>query len=74
MNALSLTELLKLSPAERMQLAQDLWDSIPEAEGPPLSEDQVREIERRLAAHDVDPDSAISWEQVRERLRTRFQA
>jgi len=55
----------KLSVAERIELVQDLWDSIAaEAETHPLTETQRREIDRRLAAHEANPDAAISWEQV----------
>jgi putative addiction module component (TIGR02574 family) len=64
------SELFRLSVAERIQLAEDLWDSVaaePEAL-PELSEEQKREIERRLAEHDQDPSSARPWEEVRARL------
>ena len=65
-----LQELLQLSPSERIELAQDLWDSIAEEDLPPLTAEQEREIERRLAEHDKDPSRASSWEDVRERIRT----
>jgi putative addiction module component (TIGR02574 family) len=63
-------ELLKLSPAERIQLAEDLWDSVAaHPEGlPPMSEAERREIDRRLAEHEAAPESAIPWEEVRKRL------
>ena len=67
-------ELLKLSPAERIQLAEDLWDSVaaqPESL-PALSDDQRREIERRVAEHTRDPSSALTWEEVRARLWSRL--
>ena len=71
----SLSELLKLSEAERTQLAQDLWDSIPAAsEALPLSAEQLEELEGRLAEHRADPASAISAEEARARLRERFGA
>jgi putative addiction module component (TIGR02574 family) len=73
MNKTSLADLLMLSPAERLQLAQDLWDSLPE-EAVPLTEEQVRELERRLADHDANPGAAIPWDEVRDRLRARFGA
>ena len=73
MNKTSLADLLTLSPAERLQLAQDLWDSLPE-EAVPLTEEQLRELERRLADHDANPGAAIPWAEVRDRLRTRFGA
>jgi len=37
-----LSELLELSPAERIQLAQDLWDSIEPEEMPPLTADKSK--------------------------------
>ena len=75
MPMISLADLLKLSPAERIQLAQDLWDSIlEESEALPLTEEQRREFERRLAAHDQDPSSALPHDQVRSRLQARFGA
>ncbi|WP_236234920.1 addiction module protein, partial [Pseudomonas tohonis] len=43
--------LLKLPPAERIQLAEDLWDSVaahPE-NLPPLTDEERREIDQRLA-------------------------
>lgn len=75
MSTTPLSELLKLSEAERIQLAQDLWDSIPVRSGAlPLDEDQLREMERRVAEHQADPASAIPWEDARTRLRERFGA
>ena len=69
-----LSELFKLSVAERIHLAQDLWDSVaaePERM-PPLSQAQKNEIDRRLADHAADPFSAESWEAVRARLWSRI--
>lgn len=75
MSTTPLSELLKLSEAERIQLAQDLWDSIPSrSTALPLDEDQLREMERRMAEHQADPASAIPWEQARARLHERFGA
>ena len=75
MSTLPLSELLKLSEAERIQLAQDLWDSIPaESEALPVTQEQREEWDRRLAEHMSDPASAIPWEQARQSLRDRFGA
>jgi putative addiction module component (TIGR02574 family) len=74
MNKPLLMELFQLSPAERIQLAEDLWDSVaaaPEAM-PPLTEAQRAEIDRRLAGHVVDPASAVIWDDVRARLWSRL--
>lgn len=75
MATIPFSELLKLSPAERIQLAQDLWDSITEEpEALPLTDKQRQELDRRLAEHERDPSSALSWEEARARLRQRFGA
>jgi putative addiction module component (TIGR02574 family) len=69
----SIADLLHLSVAERIQLVEDLWNSIAaEADGLPLTEAQRQEIDRRLAEHARDPQSAIPWEEVRVRLLERF--
>lgn len=75
MSTLSRSELLKLSEAERIQLAQDLWDSIPaESSVLGLSEEQRQELDRRLAEHEADPASATTWKELRARLLQRFGA
>jgi putative addiction module component (TIGR02574 family) len=71
MNDVLLVELLKLTPAERIQLAQDLWDSIATEDMPPLAAEQIEEIDRRLAEHARDPSRALPWEEVRARLWAR---
>ncbi|MEJ2378648.1 MAG: addiction module protein [Pseudolabrys sp.] len=67
-----LKELLQLPPAERVEIAQELWDSVDEAELPRLTPEQMREVERRIAEHERDRSRAIPWEEVRERLWPRF--
>lgn len=69
-----IAELLKLSPAERIQLAEDLWDSVAAQPDllPALSDDQRQEIERRVAEHMRNPSSALRWEDVRTRLWSRL--
>lgn len=59
-----------LSIAERIQLVEDIWDSIaadaPESVG--LTNAQREELRRRVATHDADPSSAVSWSAVRAEL------
>jgi putative addiction module component (TIGR02574 family) len=60
----------RLSIAERLQLVEDIWDSIAE-ESPdavPLTEAQRAELDRREAEHQRDPAAAVPWEQVRAEL------
>lgn len=61
-----------LSVAERLALVEEIWESISdEPSAVPVSEDQLTEARRRLAAHDAEPSSAIPWDQAEKRLRTR---
>jgi putative addiction module component (TIGR02574 family) len=63
----------KLSIAERIQLAEDLWDSIPpEGVEVPLTDAQRAELDRRLRDLEQDPDAGESWEIVRARLYDRL--
>jgi putative addiction module component (TIGR02574 family) len=59
-----------LSVSERIQLVEDIWDSIV-AENPEsvqLTSLQRAELNRRLDAHDSDPSSAVAWDEVRSEL------
>jgi len=67
-----LGELLELSPAERIQLAEDLWDSIEPDEMPTLTTEQKQETERRYAEHIRNPARASKWEDVKARLLARY--
>ncbi|MCA1790712.1 MAG: addiction module protein [Thioalkalivibrio sp.] len=59
-------ELLHLSIDEKIQLIDDLWESVAaDPEGFVLSEAQRKEVRGRLEEHRADPGSAIPWEQVR---------
>jgi putative addiction module component (TIGR02574 family) len=66
------SELMKLTPAERIELAQDLWDSIAQNELPPLTDDEKEELDRRYAEHLRDPSTAITWEELKARLASRL--
>ena len=59
MNALR-EELFKLSAAERMELVEDLWDSIAaEGEPWPLTDAQREDLERRVRELDQHPELAL---------------
>jgi len=61
-----------LSIAERLQLVEDIWDSIAQdATALPLTPEQEAELDRRWAEHARDPSSAIPWGQVRDELYRR---
>ncbi|MCZ6756202.1 MAG: addiction module protein [Gemmatimonadetes bacterium] len=62
-----LLDFSRLSVNERLQLAEDLWDSIDD-EQIPIPDWHREELDRRLAAFQADPESGIQWEELRERL------
>jgi len=73
MNKVLRDQVLQLPPEERLELAYDLLESLPDADDDfELTDEQKAEIDRRIAEHERDPGSAIPWEVVRERLRAKY--
>ncbi len=64
------SELFKLGRAERIQLVEDLWDSIAQEEGdlavPDWKRDELRRRKERFLKH---PSSGRTWDQVKQRAR-----
>lgn len=59
----------KLPVSERIQLVEDIWDSIAEDSAPfRLSDEDCEELRQRMAAHVSDPASSLPWNEVREAL------
>jgi len=55
-----LLDLSYLSPDEKVQLAEELWDSLAEGELE-LTEAQGQELDRRLDAYRSDGDPGTPW-------------
>ena len=58
---------------DRLQLVEDIWDSIAEEanarpDALPLSDAQRAELRRRAADADANPDEGVPWESVRDEL------
>ena len=67
--AVNLSEILQLPVEERIRLVESIWDSIAECpEALELTDDMKRELDRRLADLEENPDSGIPWEQVKAKL------
>jgi putative addiction module component (TIGR02574 family) len=71
MNKALLKELLELPPDERLEIAEQLWDSIPPQDFPPLTDEQKQELDRRYEAMIRDPGRG-SWEDARARLWAKY--
>jgi putative addiction module component (TIGR02574 family) len=61
----------RLTVGERLELIEQLWDSLRRGAGElPLNDAERAEIERRRAEHRADPGAAVDWERVRADLLT----
>ena len=70
MNKARAAELLELSVSERIQLVEDVWDSIAAVpDAVPLTEPQKEELDRRLDSYHQNPDAGSPWEFVKERIQ-----
>lgn len=62
-------EAKKMSVAERIILAQELWDSIVvDQENIELTKGEQDELERRLSEYQSSPDEGSSWSEVKARI------
>jgi putative addiction module component (TIGR02574 family) len=67
------TSIFDLSPAEKLELVEDLWDDLAATpEAVPVHEWQKQELARRRAGLLRNPASALSWEDVKQRVRARY--
>lgn len=63
----ALQELETLSVAERMQLVEDLWDSIARCNANlPVPEWQKDELAHRKERYRLNPNSGETWDQVKQ--------
>lgn len=62
-------DLAQLSLAERIQLVEDLWDTIAATpEAIPVTDAQKAELDRRLARYQSSPADGRSWAEVKAAL------
>jgi putative addiction module component (TIGR02574 family) len=66
----SMAEIRELSISERIQLVEDIWDSIAATpDEPALTDAQRTELDRRLEAYYRNPNDVVSWEDVKNKIR-----
>ena len=64
-----IAEILQLSVAEKVQIIEDIWDSIANTpEELPLSESEKQELDKRLESYNQNPDEGIEWETLKRNL------
>ncbi len=72
MKKITATDTLELSIPERIQLVEDVWDTIAtEAAAVELTEDEKKIIDKRLEAYHKNPDLGSPWEDVYKRILNR---
>ena len=61
-----------LSPAEKLQLVEDLWDDLAsDPSAVPVHSWQIEELARRKANLLKNPAAGSSWEDAKKRIRRR---
>jgi putative addiction module component (TIGR02574 family) len=60
-----LADASQLPLAERIQLMEALWDTVPDDSLPPLSKEWLAEIQRRSAEYDSGAVRTVPWEEIR---------
>ena len=69
MSKFSAADVLELPVSERLQLVEDIWNTIAEApEALELTEDDKRLIDARLEAFHRNPNSGSPWSEVYTRI------
>lgn len=62
-------EIRSLPVPYRLDLVEQIWDSIAEdQEQFELTDEQKAELDRRIAAHEADPNRGVPWEVVKKRI------
>lgn len=72
MSKFSAADVLDLAVSERLQLVEDIWNSIAAVpEKLELTEDEKRLIDQRLHAREQNPNAGSPWEEVYARITSR---
>ena len=67
---MSTIDIDKLRPEQRLELLEQLWDSL-SPEAIPVTEAQKAELDRRLDELDREGPVGIPWDEVLDRIRNR---
>jgi putative addiction module component (TIGR02574 family) len=59
---------IALSVEDRLRLADEIYESVEADDHAELSDEMKRELDRRIAADDANPEAGSSWEEVKARL------
>jgi putative addiction module component (TIGR02574 family) len=66
----SAASIFDLSPSEKLQVVEDLWDDLAATPADiPIPDWQLAELDRRKANLKSNPASGLSWDEVKRRVR-----
>jgi len=69
MKTISASDIAEMPMEQRIQLVEDIWDSIAELpEAVKIPHWHQLELERRLAAYHANPDEGSPWSEVKQRI------
>ena len=67
------SSIFDLSPSEKLQLVEDLWDDLAATpQAVPVYEWQRQELAKRKTNLLNHPATGLSWEDVKRRIRRRY--
>jgi len=67
------TSVFDLSPSEKLQLVEDLWDDLAATpEAVPVHDWQKEELARRKGNLMKNPASGLTWAEVKKRVRSPY--
>lgn len=65
-----LQEVSCWSSEDQLDLLETLWDRITDSGWQPdLTDAQKAEFDRRLAAHEANPNDVVTWDEIEEYVR-----
>ena len=68
---MTMIDIMRMSPRERLELIARLWDSL-ESDELPMTPAQEAEIDRRLGEADADLSACVPWDTLRAELSNRY--
>jgi putative addiction module component (TIGR02574 family) len=67
------TSIFDLTPSEKLQLVEDLWDDLAaKPDDVPVHDWQKAELDRRQANLAKHPDAVTDWNEAKRRIRSRY--
>lgn len=68
----TLRDIATLSIEDRIDLVQAIWDSIAAEQAyPNLTEAQQKELDRRIADYEINPDNVLTWDEIKASIGKR---